>query len=270
MINALTLGGFYSNIVTANINEISVSRTVTMFKQLFIIWPVILIMVAVLLIQVFQKGIKSRRGLPVTIETHEFSVYGLSTFTAGGLVTALTVGKVGSDVNYFLEIIAACSIWMAIGLSLLMDSVNKRTVMILGLLLLQLVWILIGAIPITGAAIESRWNMLPSYNSLYQEINTSTQKGSVLSDDFLDMVVLSGQQIYYQPFEYGQLYDAGLWDPTALVEQIEQKEFPLVVIGGETVYKECCWPDPVAAALEANYKINTQPGLLILTPDIDN
>jgi len=270
MINALTQGGFYSNIVTANINEISLSRTVTMFKQLFIIWPVILIMVAVLLIQVFQMWNKSRRDLPATIETHEFSVYGLSTFTAGALLTALTVGKVGSDVNYFLEIIAACSIWMAIGLSQLMNSLNKRNVIILGLLLLQLVWIIIGAIPITGAAIESRWNMLPSYNSLYKEINTAAQKGIVLSDDFLDMVVLSSQPIYYQPFEYGQLYNAGLWDPTELVEQIEHKEFPLVVIGGETVYKECCWPDPVAAALESNYKINTQPGLLILTPEIDD
>jgi hypothetical protein len=197
-------------------------------------------------------------------------VYGLSTFTAGALLTALTVGKVGSDVNYFLEIIAACSIWMAIGLSQLMNSLNKRNVMILGLLLVQLVWIIIGAIPITGAVIQSRWNMLPSYNSLYKEINTATQEGIVLSDDFLDMVVLSSQPIYYQPFEYGQLYNAGLWDPTALVEQIEQKEFPLVVIGGETVYKECCWPDPVAAALESNYKINKQSGILILTPEIDD
>ena len=270
MINALTQGGFYSNIVTANINEISLSRTVAMFKQLFIIWPVILIMVAVLLIHVFQKWNKSSRNLPDTIEYHEFLVYGLTTFTTGALLTALTVGKVGSDVNYFLEIIAACSIWMAIGLSTIMNSINRRNLMILGLLLLQLVWVLIGAIPITGAAIESRWNMLPRYNSLYQEINTATQKGIVLSDDFLDMVVLSGKPIYYQPFEYGQLYNAGLWDPTALVEQIEQKEFPLVVIGGDTVYKECCWPDPVAAALETNYKIHSQPGLLILTPEIDD
>ena len=39
--------------------------------------------------------------------------WALLPYTAGAFLTALTVGKVGSDINYFLELIGASAIWAA-------------------------------------------------------------------------------------------------------------------------------------------------------------
>jgi hypothetical protein len=88
----------------------------------------------------------------------------------------------------------------------------------------------------------------------------------LLSDDYLDMVVLSGQDIYYQPFEYGQLYQAGLWDPSNFSERIQQKDFPLVVIGGDTINKDCCWVPPLTDSLRISYQMEIKSDVIILTP----
>jgi hypothetical protein len=82
----------------------------------------------------------------------------------------------------------------------------------------------------------------------------------------MDLIVLSGQPLYYQPFEYGELFNANKWDPTSLISQIDAREFPMIIVGGSTLIKDCCWPSPVIKALEANYQIDASNEMLILTP----
>jgi hypothetical protein len=265
-INAITQGGFYTNIIIANINQYDISRTIAMVKQLFVLWPIILIASTIILIMSIQDWRKIRNNPGDEVKPQVFLVFGLGFYSIAALIIALTVGKVGSDVNYFLELMAVCAIWMAIVFSKIMVQEKTKQWLYLGLFFIQLTWILIGSVPLIDGFVGSRWERLSFYEDLYQSINQSAQKGIVLSDDYLDMVVLSGQSIYYQPFEYGQLYQADLWNPTALADEIKSQEFPLIVIGGDTLNKECCWPPPIANAIESSYQIETGPDVLLLTP----
>jgi hypothetical protein len=135
-----------------------------------------------------------------------------------------------------------------------------------GVLLVQLVWVLVGSFFINSNMIANRQDRIGIYNKLYERISSTTQSGTVLSDDYLDMVVKSGRFIYYQPFEYGQLYQAGLWDAQDFTEALAHKNFPLVVIGGDTLEKPCCWPPPIVKALKESYQIESIPGIILLTP----
>jgi hypothetical protein len=93
----------------------------------------------------------------------------------------------------------------------------------------------------------------------------------VLSDDRLDLVVLSGQPIYYQPFEYQQLNRAGLWDPSDLSASVHNQTFPLIVVGGMDLPKDCCWPAEVSAAIRNGYSISERPsGLRVYQPQAPN
>jgi hypothetical protein len=72
--------------------------------------------------------------------------------------------------------------------------------------------------------------------------------------------------VIYQPFEYGQLHQAGLWNPEPLAEQIQAGEFSLIVIGGNTLDKPCCWPPELIRAIQESYLIEYQPEVILCTP----
>lgn len=266
VINALTGGGFYTNIVLANINQYDGVRTLSMFRQLFIIWPFILIIALLAVCSIILLPLVKSRVSAANTKEHEFIIFGLGFYTFGALVSALTIGKVGSDVNYFLELIAVCSIWSVLGLDYLLGQKKILKFLSLGLIALQVLWVFIAGITLSRTTIDARWKDLDTYNTLFSRVQNAVREGTVLSDDYLDMIVLSGQPIYYQPFEYGQLYYANVWDPTQFVSEIEQGVFPLILIGGDTVNKACCWPPPVAAAVENNYLTTVDDSIIFLTP----
>ena len=266
MINAITQGGFYTNIVVANINRYELSRTLLMFKQLFVLWPIILITSIVTIFMMIRLQIQKKDDNPVEMKPEAFLIYGLGFYSIGAVFSALTVGKVGSDVNYFLELISVCAIWCVIGLKLLLDQNKVFKLIFHGLMSIQLIWVFLAGYTLNHATVGARWGELAFYDDLYSQVQEASTRGIVLSDDYLDLVVLSGQSIYYQPFEYGQLYHAGLWDPTEFAEEIKQQIFPLILIGGDTLNKECCWAPPIVNALRTNYQIEAENNVLILTP----
>jgi hypothetical protein len=265
-INTITHGGFFINIVVANINQYVIYQALTMGRQLFSIWPIILISCAMVIILTFYT--RNRGSLIDQVQPlqQDFIFYGLVFYSLGALITAGTIGKVGSNVNYFLELIAVCTIWCGLALKLIMDQKNKVKLIFLGLLFVQSVWVLGYSYILSQITIGDLWGKIGNYESLNEKVQIAVQKGVVLSDDFMDMVVLSGQPIYYQPFEYGELYYAGLWDPTEFINQINQNEFPLIIISGNTLEKNCCWVPSVVDALEVNYQIDAENDVLILTP----
>ncbi len=265
-INAITHGGFYTNIVVANINLYSLNQTISMMLELVRIWPLILLTSLILVILALYTRIKKSEDVKDQTLAQSFVVYGLIPYTIGALVSAATVGKIGSNVNYFLELIAVCAVWCTVGLKYLVDKKPVFRYAYLGILFIQLAWVLGYSFLVSQVNTGDMWKSIDKYRSLDQLVKNATGSGPVLSDDFMDMIVLSGQPIYYQPFEYGELYYAGLWNPTPLVDQINQREFPLIIVGGTSLNKNCCWPPPVITALEANYQIQAQNDVLLLTP----
>ena len=95
VINTLTDGGFYYNIVAANVNAFAWERLRENLAQLWRDNYIILVL-SVLFLSI---GWRTQKSWPI-----------LSFFLVGALLSALTVGKIGSNVNYFLELSAALAL----------------------------------------------------------------------------------------------------------------------------------------------------------------
>ncbi len=100
---ALTGGGFFFNIVTANVNEFSWDRVRWNLENLSRDAPFLLLLGAVSLGAMPALGVPH---WPLVVP-----------YLVGAFLSCLTIGKIGSNVNYFLELCAALSLtagtWIA-------------------------------------------------------------------------------------------------------------------------------------------------------------
>ena len=246
ILNSMTHGGFYQHIVTANVNRYSLGRILSMGSFLIITGPLLIIMASI--------AIRKTANHPLD----PVLVWGLLPYTGGALLTALTVGKVGSDINYFLELIAVSAIWAA-GMWMI-----KPDRLIAFLLIFHTIWTVAFSGLLFQTPLVKLWKNIPSTDALAQQVQAAAVKGPVLADDRLDLVVLAGQAIYYQPFEYTQLYAAGVWDISSFKEETASQKFPLILI--HPAYRQDRWPSPIYEAIQQNYTCNLQTGMLVCQP----
>jgi hypothetical protein len=244
--NTITHGGFYTHIVTANVNYYSIQRIASM-GVLFIFSALILMILSASAIR------NSTRTAP-----DSFVVWGLLPYTVGALLTAITVGKIGSDINYFLELIGVLAIWTAFAWSL---KPSKLTTLVL---VAHCIWVLGFSLILFQLPIFKAWHRLPEVDSLALKVKAAARLGPVLADDRLDLVVLTGLDIYYQPFEYTQLYNAGIWDIQPFEKAIASHQFPLILIHSSHWQER--WPDPIYEAIQRNYSCNQQTETMVCQP----
>jgi hypothetical protein len=114
-------------------------------------------------------------------------------------------------------------------------------------------------IPLVGL-----WTNISEVNALARQVQEAAHKGPVLADDRLDLVILAGQEIEYQPFEYTQLYTAGLWDITPFTQEIASHKFSLILI--RSAYRYERWPIPIFEAIQRNYTCTMQTKMLVCQP----
>ncbi len=266
LINLATQGGFYLNIVVANANQYELGRTLAMLRQLAVIWLPALLLSGLAAWRAIHAWARNLAGQPKAGLYPLSPAAGLAIYAVLALASALTVGKVGSDINYFLEWIAACAILIAALAANPTHQPARWGKFIPAILAVQMLWAVISGVFLYQATAARRWAQIDTYHGLYAEVVEASQKGQVLSDDYLDLVFLAGQPITYQPFEYGQLYHAGLWDPAAFAGQIGSGQISLILIGGDTLEKECCWPPALVGAIESHFQVVQHPGYLLCKP----
>jgi hypothetical protein len=246
ILNTITQGGFFIHIVTANVNHYSFTRTINMGTLLIIAAPVLIVMA---IIAVHKAS---------AFSPDPFLTWGLLPYTGGAVLTAVTVGKVGSDINYFLELIAALAIWATSLWTL------KPGKLIPTLIISNVIWV----VTLNGLLFQSPlvklWNNIPEVNTQAQEVQAASRNGPVLADDRLDLVLLAGQGIYFQPFEYTQLYNAGIWNASAFENEIASHKFPLILI--HLVYQQERWPGRIYDIIQRNYTCTLQTGMLVCQP----
>ena len=95
ILNTLTRGGFYFNVVTANVNEFDIERLEWNLRRLRDAAPVLLVIGGVSLVLTPGRV----RSWPLLVP-----------YLIGAALSSLTIGKIGSNVNYFLELSAALSL----------------------------------------------------------------------------------------------------------------------------------------------------------------
>jgi hypothetical protein len=71
----------------------------------------------------------------------------------------------------------------------------------------------------------------------------------------MGLLPLTGKVIYYQPFEFKMMSNAGLWDQSAFVTQIENKDFALILLFDPPSWdsQHARWTDEELDAIYANY-----------------
>ncbi len=253
-LNTLTHGGFYLHVVVANMNPYSLERVATFAALLILAWPFAIAIVVIETKRIVKALLNGRDSL---MGIDPFLIYGLPVYSVGTLLSALTVGKIGSHVNYLLELVASGAIWAT---SARISSLRHLPIRYQGLTLVllgQLAWSLGSNFPIYQSLIYSRWQDLPQYERLFQAVQSATEQGPVLADDGLYLVILAGQPIYYQPFEYNQLYIQGIWNPSPFIEEIKAHKFALIALNmtDSALYQER-WAGPIATAIENSYVKN--------------
>ncbi|MBU1660895.1 MAG: hypothetical protein KKD28_05420 [Chloroflexi bacterium] len=252
LINTLTEGGFFYNIVTANVNEFGWDRLQSNLEGLWKNAGIILVLSVVFLL-VALKYVKSWALL--------------APFLVGAFISALTIGKIGSNVNYFLELTAALSL---VGGAMIAWSEKHAWRYTLVVLLLS---VQMGMLMKATMDVQVDW-ILSSHRSDFIALQRLEQivqdlEGPIPADEYMGMLTLEGRPLYIQPFEVSQLANAGQWDQGLFLEDIANQKFEGILIHHFSpwpVYKER-WTPEMLAAIEKYYRpAKTLAGTVVFLP----
>ena len=211
LLNFLTNGGFFFNIVTANINEFQLDLLTDYINEVTLRLPGLLLIATGF---VLVGGWLRLDGWWL-----------IAPYVVGATLSALTIGKIGSNVNYLLEFSAALSLVMGVAII----QVRSRPLLQAGfglILALQVFLLLPGSI--NHWFIESKVNQIAEHDQLLTLIKQA--EGQVLTDEHMGLLPLVGQPLYLQPFEVTQLARDGVWDQGPFLRSLEQQEFALILI----------------------------------------
>ncbi|MFP4393962.1 MAG: ArnT family glycosyltransferase [Anaerolineales bacterium] len=247
LLNALTGGGFFFNIVTANVNEYGIGRLLWNLRTLRYDLPLLLLMGALALLL-----------SPVVDLPHRTLIV---PYLIGAFLSMLTIGKVGSNVNYFLELCAALSLVAGAWIAWLRTTPRLRR------------WPLVRAALVLLVSVQIGWMMqrtrdeyLPRVlhrRAMEEELRLLEDEvaeagGTVIGDEYMGLMTLQGERLYIQPFEVTQLAEAGIWDQTAFISDISDQQFAMILIHhfpGAEVHKER-WTSEMLDAVERAYYLS--------------
>jgi hypothetical protein len=223
--------------VTANVNEFGMGRLEWNLRRLRDATYVLLLLGGIFLI--FAPG--RVRGWALLVP-----------YLIAAAFTSLTIGKIGSNVNYFLELCAALSLMAG---ALVAWSRERRwlRIVLLVLLAFQVGRLMQTTLRDYVGGLTARRNDLNQLHQLEEVVETVD--GPVLADEYMGMITLLRRSLYLQPFEVTQLAWAGVWDQTPLVESMRNRKFPLILIHffpDYPVYKER-WTAEMLSAIQRFY-----------------
>ncbi|MFN0059538.1 MAG: hypothetical protein ACKVX7_13870 [Planctomycetota bacterium] len=140
----------------------------------------------------------------------------------GGVLSAMLIGRTGSDVNYLYEYVtalclcAAPTLWQATGRWRLVGVVLLALFVVGGNFNYEFT---------RGTSLARRNEIARRGKTLAALANTD---GPILSED-ASFVVILNRPLEYQPFMFRQLADERIWDPTELLREVVDRKFAAVV-----------------------------------------
>lgn len=267
VVNLLTHGQFYFHLIKANQNAFSWSDVHNYLGDLGSLHSVLLVLSALGGLVCIRRVIKPDAGKPA-IESLVPVLYLLFAF-----LTSLTIGKVGSSVNYFVELMAAISICLGIALTearrlagQAADAQPGKAVALGTAAVIIPAFLIFQAYRLehtpSYVLYGQEFNMLKSVrNLLFHDTRTNdwvwfpesgaeyagteilarvmNAEGPVISE-VMTYLPLAGKPIVFQPFELTQLTYEQKWDQTEFIDRIWNGEFPLIMLQFD-VYSDPGW-----------------------------
>jgi hypothetical protein len=256
VLNAATQGGFWFNIVTANVNEFSWEGVLYYLVSVPQQVPVLLLAAVAYTIVAVRDRLPSARVI--------------GPYLTAGTLLIVTAGKIGSSVNYLME----CGVGLCLAVGGLLDWLRSRPRLFpitLGLLALQSMYSVLVPPWWYGWALEGMDDS--ASRGRISQVLGEAAGGDVLTDQEMGELPLDGRSIVLQPFEMTQLARAGLWDQTPVVTSIEQHRFAAILIYTIPDYplEKDRWSAEMLAAIDHAYvagpRIGTESGgSVVYTP----
>jgi hypothetical protein len=285
VLNLLTRGGFYLNVITANANAFqwdTVSYYAGEIKELL---PILL---AVNLVFISLGWFRNK----------SWSFF--LAYLVGASLSAVTVGKVGSNVNYLLEFCAALSLGVGLCLAWLgatpkprssgtsqvvfppegnhqsfpnrastpieTHPIHKNTthrgtigsITRLGLISLFLICLAAQFVYLRNPRIGfydfmiGKMDNAPNFRTILSWLENVD--GPILADEDMALIPLLGKSLQFQPFEFSQLSYDGTWDQTPFLEAIHHQEYAAILQYDQWGMVAGRWTPEMIAAIEANYR----------------
>jgi len=236
-LNVATDGGFFLNTVTANINEFRWERVSFNALGAGLACPLLLL-----------------GGLAFAWRAPRDKVWWLVVpYLALSVPLALLVGKVGSDVNYLLELSAA--LCLATGALIAWQRGRPRLrALLISLLALQVLALAQSSLVPSGLQeyVVDQEREVRQLSRIVAEA-----EGPVLTDEHMGLLPLNGKRIRFQPFEMTQLSRDGSWEQDRAVESIRDEEYAVVMMWEPPFARDIKrdrWTGEMLGAIEAHYE----------------
>ncbi len=218
----------------------------------------------------------SRRSLTPLRARAGTSTYRLAllTFTVHFIISAvlaLAIGKVGSNINYFLECnLSACALAGLLVARLIWGS--RRTAwaspVVAVAYLLPLLLIAqqaeTGIHSMPAAASQERAEYIRNSEALVRILQASPEP--VMSEN-MTLLYRAGKQVPFEPAIVAGLADVGTWDETPLIDMIRKRKFSVMIIrqlDGSLLYS----PGVVSAIKENYHPAERYGGLTVYRPTV--
>jgi hypothetical protein len=211
-LNISTGEGFFLNTVTANLNDFRWERVSFNALVALLACPLLLLGSLAFLVLTPRKGNRAW--------------WLVAPYLLASIPSAVLVGKVGSDVNYLLELSAALG--LATGAFIAWQRRRPR----LRIALIALLTIQVLALAQSSRVPLGLQNYVVEQRDEVAQLSrmVASANGPVVTDDYMGLLPERGKRIYFQPFEMTQLARDGDWDQRPLVEDIDREKFPLIMI----------------------------------------
>jgi hypothetical protein len=155
-------------------------------------------------------------------------------YLAASAATALTMGKIGSNVNYLFQLCAALA--LACGLvPFVVQHLATRFRPALVLHVVAAAWLAYGGLQLRQARAGEANPYWPQATVEERETarlahaRIAAMSGDVLAEE-MTFTVTTGKRLYLQPFEFTQQAEQGEWDQRPLIEAIGRRHFVAAVL----------------------------------------
>jgi hypothetical protein len=154
-------------------------------------------------------------------------IFLLSIYLLITLLSIISIGRVGASSNYLLELLVICCIFIAILLKEVCLHIKKGDIFgiaVVTLLLLQ-------SISFLGDRQTYIYGPTSEDHEVQQKISIliENSKGTVLTED-AGMSIINGKDLVIEWFMDTQLSLQGLWDQTAFVESIKNRQYSVIIL----------------------------------------
>lgn len=236
-------GGFRFDIVTANLNTYDPGSLLRYLSDVWMLMPLALIGAGVYAVCAGWSAVPSWRLI--------------APYLVGALLAALTIGKVGSNVNYLLEAGAAVS--LSLGALLAWQRPRWIAQAAIALLLALDVSLMVLASPYRPV-VQARLAEREPAQRLLGIVHDA--RGVVLADEDIGLLPLDGRAIYFQPFEMTQLARAGRWDQRPFLDALERQAFAAILLYRipQVPLHRTRWTDEMLTTIERRYVVEQRIG----------